>query len=222
MIITISRQYGAGGSQAAQRVAAALGWRVVDNELVEEVAARAGLPTADVAEREERVPSFAERLARTLAAATPELFAARVPGGTVPKLQETDLVRITETVVAEVAAKGRAVLVGRAAPAVLAQERDSLHVQLVAPRPYRIQAATDRLGVDPQRAAEMVDETDSMRARYLRQYYRRDWYDPVNYHMVLNTGLLGLEAVTDLIWGEARRRGWIDGESAGQRGSGSA
>lgn len=222
MIITISRQYGAGGSQAAQRVAAALGWRVVDNELVEEVAARAGLPTADVAEREERVPSFAERLARTLAAATPELFAARVPGGTVPKLQETDLVRITETVVAEVAAKGRAVLVGRAAPAVLAQERDSLHVQLVAPRPYRIQAATDRLGVNPQRAAEVVDETDSMRARYLRQYYRRDWYDPVNYHMVLNTGLLGLEAVTDLILGEARRRGWIDGESAGQRGSGSA
>jgi cytidylate kinase len=222
MIITISRQYGAGGSQAAQRVAAALGWRVVDNELVEEVAARAGLPTADVAEREERVPSFAERLARTLAAATPELFAARVPGGTVPKLQETDLVRITETVVAEVAAKGRAVLVGRAAPAVLAQERDSLHVQLVAPRPYRIQAATDRLGVDPQRAAEVVDETDSMRARYLRQYYRRDWYDPVNYHMVLNTGLLGLEAVTDLILGEARRRGWIDGGSAVQRGSGSA
>lgn len=222
MIITISRQYGAGGSQAAQRVAAALGWRVVDNELVEEVAARAGLPTADVAEREERVPSFAERLARTLAAATPELFAARVPGGTVPKLQETDLVRITETVVAEVAAKGRAVLVGRAAPAVLAQERDSLHVQLVAPRPYRIQAATDRLGVDPQRAAEVVDETDSMRARYLRQYYRRDWYDPVNYHMVLNTGLLGLEAVTDLIVGEARRRGWIDGELAGKRGSGSA
>jgi len=210
MIITISRQYGAGGSQAAQRVAAALGWRVVDNELVEEVAARAGLPTADVAEREERVPSFAERLARTLAAATPELFAARVPGGTVPKLQETDLVRITETVVAEVAAKGKAVLVGRAAPAVLAQERDSLHVQLVAPRPYRIQAATERLGVDPQRAAEVVDETDSMRARYLRQYYRRDWYDPVNYHMVLNTGLLGLEAVTEVIVGEARRRGWVD------------
>ena len=209
MIITISRQYGAGGSEVARQVAAALGWRVVDNELVEEVAARAGLPTADVAEREERVPTFTERLARTLAAATPELFATRVPGGTVPKLQETDLVRITETVVAEVAAKGRVVLVGRAAPAVLARERDSLHVQLVAPRPYRVQAAAERLGVDPEHAARILDETDSMRASYLRQYYRRDWYDPVNYHMVLNTGVLGHAGATEIIVAEAKRRGWI-------------
>ena len=222
MIITISRQYGAGGSEVARRVAAALQWRVVDNELVEAVASRAGLPAADIAEREERVPSFAERLARTLAASTPELFAARVPGGTVPKLPETDLVRITETVVAELAERGRVVLVGRAAPAVLALERDSLHLQLVAPRPFRIQAAVERLGVSPEDAAKVVDETDSMRARYLRQYYRRDWYDPVNYHMVLNTGALGLDGVTEVIVAEARRRGWGGRGAAGQRGSGSA
>ena len=208
MLITISRQYGAGGSEVARRVAAALGWRVVDNELVEEVAARAGVPATDVAEREERVPSFAERLARTLAASTPELFPATVPGGTVPSLEEADLVRITETVVAEVAAKGRVVLVGRAAPVVLQRERDSLHVQLVAPRLYRIQAAIERLGVDPQKAAEIVDETDSMRARYLRQFYQRDWRDPVNYHMVLNTGVLGFDGATEVIVAEARRRGW--------------
>jgi cytidylate kinase len=208
MLITISRQYGAGGSEVARRVAAALGWRVVDNELVEEVAARAGLPREDVAEREERVPSFAERLARTLAASSPDLFTAPAPGGTIPKLQEDDLVRITETVVEEVAAKGRVVLVGRAAPAVLAREDNSLHVKLVALRSYRIQAAAERLGVDPQKAAEILDETDAMRERYLRQYYRRDWNDPVNYHMVLNTGVLGHEGVTEIIVGEARRRGW--------------
>jgi cytidylate kinase len=208
MLITISRQYGAGGSEVARRVAAALGWRVVDNELVEEVAARAGLPREDVAEREERVPSFAERLARTLAASSPELFAAPAPGGTIPKLQEDDLVRITETVVEEVAAKGRVVLVGRAAPAVLAREDNSLHVKLVAPRSYRIQAAAERLGVDPEKAAEILDETDAMRERYLRQFYRRNWNDPVNYHMVLNTGVLGPDGATEVIVGEARRRGW--------------
>jgi cytidylate kinase len=208
MLITVSRQYGAGGSEVARRVAEALGWRVVDNELVEEVAARAGLPREDVAEREERLPGFAERLARTLAASTPELFAAPAPGGTVPKLQEADLVRITETVVEEVAAGGRVVLVGRAAPAVLAREGNCLHVKLVAPRQYRIQAAADRLGVDLKKAAEITDETDARRERYLRQFYRRDWNDPVNYHMVLNTGVLGPEGATEVIVGEARRRGW--------------
>jgi cytidylate kinase len=208
VLITISRQYGAGGSEVARRVAAALGWRVVDNELVEEVAARAGLPAQDVAEWEERAPSFAERLARTLAASTPELFPGSLPGGTLPKLQEADLVRITESVVAEAAAKGKLVLVGRAAPAVLAQERDSLHVKLIAPRPYRIQAAAQRLGVDLQKAAGVVDESDSTRARYHRQYYHRDWNDPVHYHMVLNSEALGLDGATDLIVHRARALGW--------------
>jgi CMP/dCMP kinase len=213
MIITISRQYGAGGSEVAQRVASALNWKVVDNELVEEVAARAGLPAADVAEREERVASFAERLARTLAASTPELFASPVPGGTVPKLQEADLVRITESVVENVAAGGRVVLVGRAAPAVLARERDSMHVKLVAPKAYRIQTAAERLGMDPDDAAALLDETDSMRARYHRQYYKRDWHDPVNYHMVLHTGVLGLDGAAAVIADEARRRGWVEEKS---------
>jgi cytidylate kinase len=208
MLITISRQYGAGGSEVARRVAAELGWQVLDNELVEEVAARAGVPPEQVAERDERGPSFVERLARTLAASTPELFPAPVPGGALPELQEADLVRITESVVAEAAAKGRFVLVGRAAPAVLAQERDSLHVKLVAPRPYRIQTAAERLGVDLQKAAVAVDESDRTRARYHRQYYQRDWNDPVHYHIVLNTGALGLDGATGIIVGDARRRGW--------------
>jgi CMP/dCMP kinase len=208
MLITISRQYGAGGSEVARRVADALAWRVVDNELVEEVAARAGVPPQQVAEQEERVPSFVERLARTLAASAPELFPKQLPTGTVPKIQEADLVRLTESVVAEVAAKGRLVLVGRAAPAVLAQERDSLHVKLVAPKSYRIQAAAVRLGTDLQKATAVIEESDSTRARYHREYYRRDWNDPVHYHMVLNTGALGLDGATDVIVTEARRRGW--------------
>jgi cytidylate kinase len=208
MIITVSRQYGAGGSEVARRVAAALGWRVVDNELVEAVAARAGLQPSDVAEREERVPGFLERLARTLVASTPELFPAPVPSGTIPRLQEADLVRITENVVEEMAAGGKVVLVGRAAPAVLARELDTLHVKLVAPRAYRIQTAAERLGMDPEDVAALLDETDSMRARYHRQYYKRDWNDPVNYHMVLNTGVLGLDRAAAIVADEAKRRGW--------------
>ena len=208
MLITISRQYGAGGSEVARRVAAALGWRVVDNELVEQVAARAGLQPEDVAELEERVPTFVERLARTLAAATPELF-AHTPGGRgASPLEEADLVRITETVVAEIADQGKVVLVGRSAPAVLERRTDALHVKLVAPRPYRIDVASLRLHVPSAKAAEILDNTDRMRARYNQEYYRRDWNDPVNYHMVLNTEALGMDGAVDAIVGRARALGW--------------
>jgi CMP/dCMP kinase len=205
MLITVSRQYGAGGSEVAARVARTLGWRVVDNELVERVAERAGIPAAEVAERDERAPGFVERLTRTLAAATPDLFLP--PGGTVADLDEATLVRITEGVVGEMAGKGRVVLVGRAAPAVLAQQEDALHVKLVAPRPFRIHAASQRLGMDPAEVVKIVDDTDAMRGRYHREYYHRDWADPLNYHMVLNTGALGLAAAAAVIVARARAMG---------------
>ncbi len=208
MLITISRQYGAGGSEAARRVADALGWRVVDNELIEQVAARAGVHPDAVADMEERVPTFVERLARTLAAATPELFTPSSGGGTVAPMEEADLVRITETVTAEIAERGRVVLVGRAAPAVLARRTDALHVRLVAPKPYRIDVAAARLHISQAQAAEILEETDQMRARYNRQYYHRDWQDAANYHLVLNTEALGIAGAVDVIVGRARALGW--------------
>lgn len=211
MLITISRQYGAGGSVVAARVAEALGWRVVDNELVERVAARAGLAPEDVASREERVPTFIERLAQTIVAGTPELLVPPEAGGTVASLSESDLVRITERVVREVAAEGRVVLVGRAAPAVLARQGDALHVQVVAPRDSRVRAAAERLGLSLEEAARVTDDTDKMRARYHREYYQRDWADPVNYHMVLNTGALGVDGAASLVVRRARELGWGTG-----------
>jgi CMP/dCMP kinase len=207
MLITVSRQFGAGGSEVACRVAEALDWRVVDNELVEQVASRAGLQPEEVAEMEERVPTFVERLARTLAAATPELV-AHSPGGTLPTLEEADLVRVTETVVAEIAEQGKVVLVGRAAPVVLERRTDALHVRVVAPKPCRVARVARRLAITPSKAEELLDATDKMRARYSQQYYRRDWNDPANYHMVLNTEALGIEGTKDLIVARARALGW--------------
>jgi cytidylate kinase len=206
MIITVSRQFGAGGSEVARRVAAELGWRVVDNELVDRVAARAGLPPEEVARKEERAPGFVERLARALARSAPELFLRSAER--VPEPEEATLVRVTEAVVGEIAAEGRVVMVGRAAAAVLRGDHDALHVKLVAPRPFRTRAAVERLGVDPKDAERVLHETDAGRARYQRQHYGRDWDDPSGYHMVLNTELLGLDGATDIIVAYARRR-WM-------------
>lgn len=206
MVITISRQFGAGGSEVARRVAEALGWRVVDNELVEQVAARAGMSPTEVAEREERAPSFIERLTRTLAAQNPELFPPQ--DGTVKDMDEASLVRVTETVVAELARQGKVVMVGRAAPAVIGQQENSLHVKLVAPKPFRIQMVVERFGCTAEEAGRQMGEVDAQRTRYHKDYYQRDWNDPVNYHMTLNTGLLGLDGAAAVIVGRARELGW--------------
>ena len=95
-----------------------------------------------------------------------------------------------------------------AAPAVVGQVKGCLHVKLVAARDVRIRTVCDRFGLSPNEAARQLEEVDSHRLRYHREYYQRDWNDPVNYHMVLNTGLLGMDGATDVIaeWVEARSR----------------
>lgn len=206
MLITISRQFGAGGSEVAALVASRLGWGVVDNDIVDRVARRAGLAAEVVARQDERSPGFVERLARALATSSQEFAIPEL--GVAVREEEPSVVRVTELVVQEVAAEGRVVLVGRAAPAVLGTTINALHVKLVAPREFRVRLAMAAEGLDAKTAEKRMDDTDAHRARYHREHYGRDWDDPAHYHMLLNTGLLGLDGAADVIVSEARRRGW--------------
>jgi cytidylate kinase len=197
MFITISREFGAGGSSVARLVAEALRWRLVDNQVVEEVARRAGLTAADVARREERGPSFVERLARALATATPELLGAE--SAQPPEAEESRLVKLTEQVVADACAEGHVVLVGRAAVALLGRREDALHVRMVADREHRALVVMERLELGREEALRRIKEVDANRIRYHRLWYDRDWSDPRNYHMTLNSGWLGLDRSSELV-----------------------
>ena len=207
-VVTITRQYGAGGSSVAQLVARSLGWMVIDNEFVEQVAERAGLPVETVAAREERAPSLMQRLARTLASASPETYVAAPGSGEEP--EEEEIVRVTARIIAEAAEHGHVVLVGRGAQAVLAgaSPEAALHAYIVAPRDVRIRTVMRRLSLDEKTAGAALDRTDADRDRYVEKWHRRKRRDPANYHLVLNTGWLGDEGAAEVVVGVVRRRGW--------------
>ncbi len=207
-VVTVTRQYGAGGSLVAAMVAERLGWTVIDNEFVGEVARRAGLAPEEVAAREERAPSLIERLGAALAVSAPEIFSPAL--ATEGEPDEERLIRVTERVIAEAAAHGRVVLVGRGATAFLgtsAPGAAALHVYVVAPRAERVRTVMARLAVAETEAAKAVDEIDAARERYLERYYRRRRDDAANYHLVVNTAWLGYEGAADTIVALARTRG---------------
>jgi cytidylate kinase len=134
----------------------------------------------------------------------------------VPRVEddEATIVKITERVIREAAAEGRAVLVGHGAQAVLAQRDDALHVFVVGSRPWRMRQAIERLHVDPARADKIVDETDVARDHYVKTYYGRARTDPANYDLVLNAETLGFDGAAQLIVAEARRRRWTSSPPA--------
>ena len=209
-LVTITRQYASGGSEIARRVVQLLpGWTLIDNEFVEQVSKLAGLSEDEVARREERTPGLLERLARTLAIASPEMFVATgehpVPVETV---EDEQIVRTTERVIEEASSEGRVVLVGRGAQAILATRPNALHVYVVASKPFRKKVAIERLGVSPAEADAMMQETDAHRDEYVKSHYGRDRQDLTQYDLVLNAERLGFEGAALAVVEEIKRRGW--------------
>ena len=204
-IITVSRQYASGGSVIAKMVTERLGWTIIDNEFVDRVAERVGLPPEEVAQREERVASLIERLAITLAVSSPALLHATSAISPESRQSTDDVVRMPEAVIQEAADHGNVVLVGRGSQAKLDHRDDTLHARIVAPRDTRIRAACKRLSVETKEAERIVDTRDNERRDYVRTHYQRDWDDAANYHIVVNSALVSYEGAANLIVAAAEK-----------------
>jgi cytidylate kinase len=202
-IVTISRMYGAGGSEIAARVARALGWALVDNALVDAVAARLGVTREEVEAREERLPSLAERLVDAMTLGTPEMLVPFEAGGAVT---EERLLEVTRAAIREAASQGPAVIVGRGSQAALAERADALHVLCCAPRGALVARIVHRDGLTESAAAARVDQTNHQREQYVRRHWKREWLAPQNYHVCVNTGLLGIDGAAELVIRLARER----------------
>lgn len=208
-LVTITRQYASGGSEIARRVADQLGWTLIDNEFVDQVARMAGLSPDEVARREERAPGLLERLARTLAVASPEMFITTGEHPVPVANEEETIVKTTERVIEEAASEGRVILVGRGAQAVLARRPNALHVYVVASQDFRKRIAVERLGVSPSDVEKVIKETDARRNAYVKTHYGRDRQDLTQYDLVLNAERLGFDGAAAVIVGEVTRRRWV-------------
>jgi cytidylate kinase len=203
-LITISRQYGSGGSEIAERVAHALDWHLYDNAVVNEVAKRLGMQPAEVSAREERVPSLPERIASAMALGMPEVMPTVADLAMQPS--EERIVEMTRRVMEEAVLAGPAVLVGRGAQCMLASRADALHVFCYAPAEALASYAVTNLGVAAEDAARVVAENNHHREQYVKRHWKRDWRDFANYHVCVNTAWLGIDGASELIVQLARER----------------
>jgi cytidylate kinase len=202
--ITISRLYGSGGSEVAARVARDLGWSLLDNGVIDQVAARLGITRDQVAAREERVPSLVQRITDALALSSQEWITPMTAGKRAPT--DEQVIEVTRHVVEEAIASGPLVVVGRGAQAMLAERTDALHVFCHAPRAVLISRVMERERLGQAEAAKLVDETNANREMWVKRHWNREWKHPENYHLSVNTGWLGIDGATEVIVFAARSR----------------
>ena len=206
-IVTISRQYGAGGSSVAGIVAASLGAEVVDKKLIEEVANRLSIRPSDVEAETERPRTLLESLVRSFSALEPGLGTGRTPPYPDPLFDPRKaIIELTEQIINEVADGGNVIIVGRGAGFVLRDRPGIFRVFLRAPGDVRVKTLMTRLGLSEAGTKRKMNETDSNRAAYSKQLYGRDWCDPDEYDLVVNTGRVSYQAAAQMILSGVRER----------------
>lgn len=199
-VITISRQFGAGGSSVAAIVAERLHADIIDQSLVAEVARRASLPPDDVRAEDERAATLLDRLAQSFSPLAAGVGMAWEPPYPDPAFDpRAEVLHLTQQIVREAARSGNAVIVGRGGAHILAGTPGVLNVFLHADEAFRRRIVMQREGIDEVAAARRIHQADANRAAYIRQVYERDWLDLRLYHLALDTGQLGFDGAAEVI-----------------------
>jgi cytidylate kinase len=198
-VVCISALDGARGEEVAPAVAQALGYRIVDEEIVRKAAHEANVDISQVAEVEKR-RSMAIRLLDSLGTNTSLAtfaMAGYVPGAEAPA--ESDLRGLIRTTIEELAQRGEAVIVAHAASMALGDRSDVLKVMLTASHAARQRTIAEQRDLDEKAAAKQVDKGDANRADYLKRFYGITHESPADYDLVLNTDRLGPDGAVRLI-----------------------
>ncbi|NJD67296.1 MAG: hypothetical protein C3F12_10255 [Candidatus Methylomirabilota bacterium] len=176
-IITISRQIGSGGDEIAARLAAELGFTLVDHALLVELLKAQHLSQSDVEAVDEE-----ERSTTSAQSPADQVYVDLLPAFITNLATEKDLVVLD--------CGGQCVF--RGFPG-------ALHVRVVAAAKERARRLMDERGIDERSAMRLIEESDETRRRFIRHYYGEDIDAAVHYDLVINTDRLSVEAAMRLI-----------------------
>ena len=191
-IITISRAFGSGGRTIGKEVAQRLGIPYYDKELVEAVAKESGFHADFIEEAGEYAPVSSSFLFSI--AVSPN------PMSMVHTMSMADQLFVYQTnVIRDLAEKGPCVIVGRCADYILREREDALHVFIHADMKHRAERIVRLYGETKQTPEKRLTDKDTKRKVYYKHYTNRNWGDAQNYHLCLNSGLIGVEKCVDII-----------------------
>ncbi len=203
--VTIARQLGSGGSEVGERLAQALGVRCLDREIVSRTARHLDLSEQEVAAREERVASFWERMLTGFAGVSaPE--AAYIPEP-LQTLSDRQIFENETAVMQAIARQENCVIVGRAAAHVLEPHPGLINLFLHAPLSFRVPRVMKLYGAQTEaQARALIEKSDGARQRSIAQMTGRQWAEASSYHLCVDSSVLPLAEISELLTQFVQRR----------------
>ena len=183
-VLTVNREFGSGGGYIAQRIAEQLGWKLLDRDIIDAIAYAAHVDAKVVKRYDEHVQSWFRRLNQQ--AMRGAALAAGIELADNAVFDAEEMVRISQKVIEEAWTEGNTVIVGRGSQCVLQHKADVFHAFVYAPCKERLERLQERLekGINTEQKMKAID---AERAKYLQEYFGKNWLNPHLYDMMLSS-----------------------------------
>lgn len=183
IVITISREYGSGGRYIAKLVAEKLKIKLYDKDFIKELTNETGLDSSYIENIEQKrtlLDNFNSGYYQSLSNAD-ELF-----------LEEANLIK-------KLASKNSCVIVGRCADFILKDNKNLIKIFIYSDMESKIKRAIKYYNIPKKDAKKEIEKINKLRKNHYKYYTNREWNNPENYDLCLNSDSLGVEQCAEVI-----------------------
>ncbi len=204
-VVTIGRQYGSGGADTGKKLAERLGIHVYDKEILRMTSDASGIRESYFHLADERAGN--KILYRVVQSLIPE----DAPPSLGSDLVEADnLFRFQSSVIRGLAKEESCIFVGRCADYVLAGTENMVRVFIYADMEARIARIREKGYFAENDIQKNINRMDRERRDYHRYYTGKDWEDPLNYDLMINSSVIGPDGCVECIVDYLKGRGYIE------------
>jgi cytidylate kinase len=195
-VITISRQFGAGGITLGKMIAEKMGYTFADSDIIQRVAKEANVSTDWIESFEKEAGS---KLSRFISSMVSRRWLDRVLSDERGYLDEQIYLDYLVLIIAQFADEGDVVILGRGSQYILNDHPDAVHILLVDQFENRVKFMMEQYDMAQKKAERMVANEDRRRLNLFKRLGKSDYDNPQLYHLVLNMGRLDLDTARDMV-----------------------
>ncbi len=194
-VITISRQFGAGGKTLGGKIAKCLGYAFVDEEIIEKVAERAQVSTNWVQSVENEAGGWLMNFINSLVSKS---FMERILNGSKGYIDEDVYVQTLREVIHQIAEQDNCVILGRGGQFILKDQKNVFHLLLVAEKEDRIKFMETHYSMPPTQAKNIINIHDKRRYNLLRRFEAENYEQASLYDLVINMSKTPVDKAVDI------------------------
>jgi cytidylate kinase len=195
-VITISRQFGAGGITLGKMIADELGYTFADEDIVKRVAKEANVSPHWVETVEKEAGG---KLSRIVSKMVSKPLVERILKDERGYIDEEMYLDYLVLIIAQIADEGNVVILGRGSQYILDDHPDASHILLIDDFENRVKFMMDNYDLTQSKASQVISREDKRRLNLYRRLGKTDYDSPFLYHLVLNMGRINLNQALKLV-----------------------